>query len=174
MTTKKSIMILIGLLVIMAWLLGSVTQAVAETKKWRLVGYFPKAEFVPVGDVEGHFLGIFEFRGLEFIDGEVAIVSGVAYGDFIKGVGPVTNYVKAVYEDGSTVVSMNRFKSLIAPDMKTGLYEDGKGEIIMGTGRFAGIKGSLSWTGKRLAPFSKEARGEFFSEGTMTYTLPSK
>jgi hypothetical protein len=174
MNTKKSIWILIGILVITAWLLGSVTQSVAETKKWRLVGYFPKAEFVPVGDVEGHFLGIFEFRGLEFIEGEVAVVSGVAYGDFMKGVGPVTNYVKAVYEDGSTVVSTNRFKSTLAPDMKTGLYEDGKGEFIMGTGRFAGIKGSLSFTGRRIAPFSKEARGEFFTEGTMTYTLPSK
>ncbi|HMK51462.1 MAG TPA: hypothetical protein VK551_03060 [Thermodesulfobacteriota bacterium] len=174
MNTKKSIMIFIGLLIIMAWLLGSVTQAVAETKKMRYVAYFPKAEFTPVGDVEGHYLGTFEFRGLAFVDGEVAIGSGIAYGDFMKGVGPVTSYVKYVFEDGSTMQTINKFKATIAPDGKTGLYEDGKGEFTMGTGRFAGIKGTLSWTGKRLAGFSKETRGEFFTEGTMTYTLPPK
>ena len=61
MTIKKSVMIFIGLLVIIVWLLGSFTEAVGEIKKWRYVGYFPKAEFQPVGDVEGHYLGIFEF-----------------------------------------------------------------------------------------------------------------
>jgi hypothetical protein len=166
--------ILILILIIAAWLLGSVTQAGAETKKWRYVGYFQKAEIQPVGDVEGHYLAIFEFRGLAFVDGEVAIASGVAYGDFMKHVGPVTNYVKYVFEDGSTMESMNRFKAMIAPDMKTGLWEDGKGEFTKGTGRFAGIKGSLSWTGKRLTGFSKETKGEHFCDGTMTYTLPPK
>lgn len=167
-------LILILILVIAAFLLGSVTQTVAETKKWRYVGYFPKAEILPVGDVEGHYLAIFEFRGLAFVDGEVAIVSGVAYGDFVKGIGPVTNYVKYVFEDGSIMETMNRFKATIASDMKTGLWEDGKGEFTKGTGRFAGIKGSLSWTGKRLTGFTKETKGEHFCDGTMTYTLPPK
>ena len=174
MNAKKSIMIFIGLLVIMAWLLGSVTQAVAEAKKWRYVGYFPKVEILPVGDVEGHYVAIFESRGLAFVDGEAAIASGVAYGDFMKGAGLVTNYFNFVFEDGSTMESINRFKATIAPDMKTGLYEDGKGEFIMGTGRFIGIKGSLSWAGKRLTGFTKETKGEFFIDGTMTYTVPSK
>jgi hypothetical protein len=174
MPTRKSVMIFIGILLIGGFLLGFVTQTVAETKKWRYVGYFQKAEIQPVGDVEGHYLAIFEFRGLAFVDGEVAIASGVAYGDFVKGIGPVTNYVKYVFEDGSTMQSINRFKATIAPDMKTGLWEDGKGEFTMGTGRFAGIKGNLSWQGKRLTGFTKEAKGEHFCDGTMTYTLPSK
>ncbi len=169
---KKWILILI--LVIAAWLLGSVTQVGAETKKWRYVGYFPKAEILPVGDVEGHYLAMFEFRGLAFVDGEVAILSGVAYGDFVKGIGPVTNYVKYVFDDGSTIEAINRFKATIASDMKTGLWEDGKGEFTKGTGRFAGIKGSLSWTGKRLTGITKEAKGEHFCDGTMVYTLPPK
>jgi len=166
--------ILILILVIAVCLLGSATQVGAETKKWRYVGYFPKAEILPVGDVEGHYLAMFEFRGLAFVDGEVAILSGVAYGDFVKGIGPVTNYVKYVFDDGSTIEAINRFKATIASDMKTGLWEDGKGEFTKGTGRFAGIKGSLSWTGKRLTGFTKEAKGEHFCDGTMTYTLPPK
>lgn len=165
---------LILILVISALLLGAVTLAGAETKKWRYVGYFPKAEILPVGDIEGHYLAMFEFRGLAFVDGEVAILSGVAYGDFMKGIGPVTNYVKYVFDDGSTMEAINRFKATIASDMKTGLWEDGKGEFTKGTGRFAGIKGSLSWTGKRLTGFTKEAKGEHFCDGTMTYTLPPK
>ena len=69
---------------------------------------------------------------------------------------------------------MNRFKATIAADVKTGLWEDGKGEFTKGTGRFAGIKGSLSWTGKQLTGFTKETKGEHFCDGTMTYTLPSE
>ena len=177
MNTKKSIIISISILVITAWLLGSVTQSVAETKKYRSAAQFSKAEYMPIGDIEGHFFAMFEFRGVVFIDGEVAVITGWAFGDFIKGVGPVLNYYKLVYEDGSTQVLKSKFTSKIAPDGKTGVYEDGKGEFIMGTGRFAGIKGTDSYIGKRIMPISpglKEARGDFVIEGTQTYTLPSK
>jgi hypothetical protein len=169
--------ILILILIIAAWLLGSFTEAVAETKKYRSVAQFSKAEYMPIGDIEGHIFAMFEFRGLVFIDGEVAVFTGWAQGDFIKGVGLVQNYYKLVYEDGSTQVLKSKFTSKIAPDGKTGLYEDGKGEFIMGTGRFAGIKGTDSYTGKRIMPISpglKEARGDFIIEGIQTYTLLPK
>ncbi len=177
MNTKKSIIISISILVIMAWLLGSVTQAVAETKKYRSVAQFSKAEYMPVGDVEGHILAIFEWRGLVFVDGEVGVCVGWTQVDLIKGVGPAQGYYKVTYEDGSTTVTKYQFAAKIASDGKTGLYENGKGEFIMGTGRFAGIKGTDSYTGKRIMPISpglKEARGDFIIDGTMTYTLPSK
>ena len=177
MITKKFIWIFIGILVIMAWLLGSVTQTLAETKKYRLVAQFSKVEFMPVGDVEGHFLGVLEFRGLVFVDGEVGVCVGWTQVDLIKGIGPAQGYYKVTYEDGSTTTTKHHFTAKIAPDGKTGLYEDGKGEFMMGTGRFAGIKGTDSYTGKRFLPISaglKEARGDFICEGTMTYTLPSK
>jgi hypothetical protein len=169
--------ILILILIIAAWLLGSVTQAVAETKKYRSVAQFSKAEYMPIGDIEGHIFAMFEFRGLVFIDGEVAVFTGWAQGDFIKGVGLVQNYYKLVFEDGSTQVLKSKFTSKLAPDGKTGVYEDGKGEFIMGTGRFAGIKGTDSYTGKRIMPISpglKEARGDFIIDGIQTYTLPPK
>src|SRR4030042_624523 len=149
---KKWILILI--LVNAAWLLGSVTQGAAETKKYRSVAQFSKAEYMPIGDMEGHIFYMFEFRGLVFIDGEVAVITGWAFGDFIKGVGPVQNYYKIVFEDGSTQVLKSKFINKWGPDGKTSLYEDGKGEFIMGTGRFAGIKGTDSYTGKRITPIS--------------------
>ena len=167
----------IGILVIAAWLLGSVTQTGAEDMKYRIVGQFAKAEILPVGDVEGHIFGMFEVRGLNFTNGEVAIYSGWAMCDLIKGKGPCQGYYMNTYGDGSTTVSKNQFIGTLAPDGKTGLYEDGKGEYIKGTGRFEGIKGSMSFTGKRITPISpglKETRGDFIVEGTATYTLPRK
>ncbi len=177
MTTRKSMMIFIGILLIGGFLLGSVTQSLAETKKYRLVAQFSKAEYLPVGDVEGHILAIFELRGLVFVDGEVGVYVGWTQVDLIKGIGPAQGYHKITYEDGSTTTTKFQFAAKIAPDGKTGLYEDGKGQFIMGTGRFAGIKGGDSFTGKRFLPISaglKEARGDFIVDGTMTYTLPSK
>jgi hypothetical protein len=169
--------ILILILIIAAWLLGSFTEVVAETKKFRFVGQHTKMELMPVGDVEGHFLLISEFRGLDFTDSDVTACIGWAQCDVVKGAGLCQNYFKEVYGDGSTTVFKSQFKITIASDGKTGLYEDGKGEFIMGTGRFAGIKGSIYYNGKRITPISpglKESKGDFFTEGTMTYTLPPK
>jgi len=167
----------ISTLLVTVCLIGFVTEVGAETRKFRTVGQFSRVEVMPVGDVEGHLLGIFEFRGLAFIDGDVAVLTGWTQCDVIKGTGSCQNYVKQVYEDGSTIVFKGQFDARIAPDGKTGLYENGKGEYIMGTGRFTGIKGTLSYTGKRITPISpglKETRGDFITEGTGTYTLPSK
>jgi hypothetical protein len=168
---------LIGILVIAGWLLGSVTQTLAETKKFRVVGQFSRVEYMPVGDVEGHIFLLTEVRGLNFINGEVAIYSGWVTCDLMKGKGPCQGYYINTYEDGSTNVNKSQFIATIAPDGKTGLYEDGKGEYIKGTGRFEGIKGSMSFKGKRITPISpglKETKGDFFVDGTMTYTLPPK
>jgi hypothetical protein len=177
MAKKKSIWILIGMVVIMAWLLGSVIQAVAETKEVRTVFQFSKLEFMPVGDVEGHIFYIAEVRGLAFVDGEVAVYVGWAQGEGIKGIGPVYGYSKYIYQDGSTIVIKVQATVRVAPDGKTSLHEDGKGEITMGTGRFEGIKGSISYTGKRftaISPGLKETRGDMIFEEIWTYTLPCK
>ena len=176
MITKKFIWIFIGILVIMAWLLGSVSQAVAESKQFRNVGQFSKMEMIQAGDVEGHLLLIWEWRGLQFSDGEVAVLSGWGTCDIIKGNGPCEGYYLAKYEDGSTVVSRTKFITTTSPDGKSAAYE-GTGEYTGGTGRFAGIKGSLSMKAKRITPISpglKETRGDVVADGTATYTLPSK
>ena len=165
------------ILIIIGWLAGSVTQAVAEAKQFRIVSQISKAEYLPVGDIEGHVLSMAEARGLVFLDGEVGVYTGWAQGDFIKGVGPNKVYYKLIYEDGSTMIVKTQYTSRISPDGKTHFYEDGKGEFIMGTGRFAGIKGSISSKGKHITPISpglKETRGDMIVEGTMTYTLPSQ
>ncbi len=175
MMIKKIILIFIGILVTIAWLLGAVTQVVAaETREFRNVGQFSKMEMIQVGDVEGHALLIWELRGTSFMWGEVAIMTGWGTCDLIKGVGPCEGYYLSKFEDGSTTVTKTPFISKISPDGKTAWYE-GNGEYIGGTGRFSGIKGSVSFKGKRITPVSpglKETRGDIVAEGIATYTLP--
>ena len=177
MATRKCTWILIGMVVIMTWLLGSVIQAGAETKEIRIVSQFSRMDILPVGVVEGHIFYTAEVRGLVLVDGEVAVYVGWAKGEILKGIGPYDGYVKHIHQDGSTIVYKFQADVKIAPDGKTSLHEDCKGEITMGTGRFEGIKGSVSYSGKRLTAISpglKETRGDMIFEGTMTYTLPSK
>ena len=177
MTTKKLTWVLFCILVFSAWVLGSGTQAFAETKQFRLVFQVSKADVLPVGDTAEHNLSQVEARGLMFVDGEVAVYTSWSQGDIIKGTGEVRGYAKEVYQDGSTTIRKTQFKTTIAPDGKSVLLEDGKSEFIMGTGRFDGIKGGLTFKGRAFTPISiglKETRGDMVYEGTMTYTLPSK
>jgi hypothetical protein len=68
--SKKTIVkwCLIGSLLIMAWVLMSAKQAEAKTMKFRNVGHVVKAEMFEVGDVEGHYIGAYERKGLAFHD----------------------------------------------------------------------------------------------------------
>jgi len=176
MEKKKIIFAVISIFLISIWLFPS--QAGAETRKYKIVMYFTKVEMAPIPAIEGQGYFLMEFRGLTFWeDGEISTYSGAAIGESYKGKGPVQNCVTHTFADGSTIVSKNKFISISAPDGKTGLYEDITGEIVKGTGRFEGIKGTITAKGKRVAPVSpglKEMRGDAVVEGLMTFTLPSK
>ena len=58
MATSKSMWVLFGILVISAWVLGSAIQAGAETMNYKFYTWVIKGENVPVGDVEGHTVGL--------------------------------------------------------------------------------------------------------------------
>ena len=53
MTTKKSMWVLFGLLIISAWVLALAIQAGAETMKCRTAWISTKHETIPVGNEEG-------------------------------------------------------------------------------------------------------------------------
>lgn len=178
-TRKMSIKIwgLIGILVIAAWLFGSVTQSLAETKtmNYRLSAYIVHFEVLPVGDVEGHIVSTFSRKGLAFLDtGEVATFTSWGTYDAIKGKGTFEYYSMLTFEDGSTTVAKGRGMGEPGPKGLT-VYK-GTAEYTKGTGRFEGIKGSLSFTGRLLTPYSKEkgTLGDAYFDFTSTYTLPPK
>jgi hypothetical protein len=173
MGTKKSMWVFIGILVISVWVLGSAIQAGAETLKGRLAMTVTKDESIPVNDEEGHVLGVQIQEGLTFFEnGEIAKIRNYNVYDLIPGKGSQSiNYNIWTFEDGSTVV--NRAQRLMVPDKSGNLSTKVTSELIKGTGRFQGIKGTGSATGKAF-PASKGEAGRQFVDFTWTYTLPAK
>ncbi len=144
MATKKSMWVLFGIIVISAWVFGSVIQAGAETMKCRTATTATKEERIAVSDQEGHFLGLRILQGLAFFEnGEIAKLTVHVMYDSIprKGVQVISYYI-FTYEDGSTVVT--RDQPLISGTGSANVT----GELIKGTGRFEGIKGTTSGTGR--------------------------
>ena len=142
MATKKSMWVLFGILVISIWVLGPVIQAGAETMNFKAYSYVVKAEEVVIGDVEGHSLNLQTRRAFcLFENGEVATSMLFVMGDYIKGLGSNTSYGTITFLDGSTIMT-KRQMTITASE---GASDSGglKGEIIKGTGRFEGIKGTI-------------------------------
>ena len=173
MATKKSMMVLLGVLVISSFVLGSSIQAGAETLKFKIYGYETKGESVPVDDVEGHILIVSTRRAFCILEnGEVATQSTVMFSDFIKQSGLTISYQTITFADGSTIITKTQGSvgGTVAGLSTTG----GTREIIKGTGRFEGIKG----TGTGASKFSPIEKGEVtpksIGELILTYTLPPK
>ncbi|MCX5804550.1 MAG: hypothetical protein NT010_00570 [Proteobacteria bacterium] len=142
-------------------------------KNYLVMGQVANVDMIPVGDVEGYSLAIFERRDLGQVDNEVAVVTSWVQGDLIKGSGPMRGYTRYVHEDTSTIISKTQYTSMWSSELKTGLYEESKREFVMDTDRFTGIKGGSFWKGKQVTPISKETRSDWIVQGTMTYTLLS-
>ena len=174
MDTRKSILLLFGILMISAWVLGSAIQVGAETMNYKFYTWVIKRESVPVGDVEGHTVGLV-VRGAFYVfeNGEIATINHVATNDLVKGSGSFMQYVTINFGDGSTIIiksqGMHTGTSVAAPT--SGEWTS---EIVKGTGRFEGIKGTQTAKAKYLSVEKEEAGPKGFGEGSINYTLPSK
>jgi hypothetical protein len=170
------IWVVVPILVITAWLLGSVSHGRAETMKCRSSGNVVKMEVIPIPDVEGHAIGVIKRDGLAFFEGgEVATFNALATFDAIGGKGAqAQGYILFTFVDGSSIITT--FRQPMEPDPGGKFTWDSKftGEILKGTGRFLGIKGSLSGTGKQFKPEKGELTGKSFNDWTLTCTLPGK
>ncbi len=168
MATKKSIWVLFSILLILFLVLGSAIQARAETMNYKFYTYAITGESVPVADVEGHSVELFT-RGAFYVfeNGEVATINHVGTGDFIKGFGSFMQYVNIKFQDGSAIIIKSR-------GVFGGAAGQWESEIIKGTGRFEGIKGTQSAKSKFLPVEKGEAGPKGYGEGTITYTLPKK
>jgi hypothetical protein len=168
MATPKSLWVRIGLLAISVWVLGAALPAGAEELHYKFYTWMIKNESVPVADVEGHSVALGS-RGAFYVfdNGDVATMKHVYTADFIKGAGPFMQYVTITFPDGATIT----WKS----QGKVGAGAGGwTSEILKGTGRFEGIKGTQSGAAKYLPLEPGEAGPKGYGEGTITYTLPPK
>lgn len=168
MVSRKSMWGFIILLVFWTCLIGIFTPVSAETLKFKVYGYPINRQSVPTGGEEGHSLVLLtsgEF--LVFDNGEVATSIYVVSGDFNKGAGPYINYKTIKFTDGSTIFV--KTEGMLAPS-----GSKSTSEIIRGTGRFEGAKGSMSIKAKYLPVEKGEIGAKGIGEGTLTYTLLAK
>jgi len=174
MATKKFAWVLFGILVISTWVLGSANQATAETLNFKYYSYGIKQENYPIGDEEGHTLIFNVRRGFwVFENGEVATGNQIVQNEEIKGGASILTYITLTFTDGSTIIikGQGTVGGIALRATASGAF---KNEIIKGTGRFEGIKGTSSSKSKLIPPEAGEISPKSFGEGSITYTLPSK
>ena len=175
MATKKSTWVVIGFFIIAAWLLGFIIEAQAETMKCRVARLVTKEETMPVSDEEGHSLAMRITEGLAFLEnGDIANFKSQAISDQRTGIGKGAqsiSYIFFTFEDESSIISRIEYRTIADPSGK--ISTKTTGEIIKGTSRFGGIKGTYSSTGKMFPRIKGEAE-KYSMDVTLTYTLPPK
>ena len=173
MATRKSILFLFAILLIAVWVLGSAIQAGAETMNYKFYVWMNKREAVSVDDVEGHIVTLAQRGGFYVLEnGEIATIKRVSMNDLIKGAGSAVAYETVTFADGSTIV-LKRQSTLRGAEGEVTSSES-TSQILKGTGRFEGIKGTQRDKTKFLPADKGDAGSKQYGEGTITYTLPPK
>ena len=165
---------IISIVVIGICLLGSVPQATAETLKIKTFNHVTKMESVPISDVEGHVVSLSVREGVAvFENGDWAWQKIVQTTDGVKGNSTLESYSTFTFLDGATI--MIRSKGPVEANPQ-GVLTAAKlnSDIIGGTGRFQGIKGTMTNVVKLLPPEKGELGQKAVSEAVLTYTLPGK
>jgi hypothetical protein len=175
MSTSPSSLRVVGILGLAALLCAGVLASAQSkvTVRYKEVHYQLTESIFPVGDpADGHVQGVWVRRGLTILEtGEVATYSAAGDVDIVKGVGTISGHDTTSFDDGSTWST--RFEGQFSVGPKGTWIIPHKGEFIEGTGRFAGIKGTLTYTSRQIS--TKPDFAAFAeTEGTATYTVPSK
>jgi hypothetical protein len=168
--SKSKIALFTGL-IITVFLLTFFSNALAATMKFRTVMFHKNVQIIKVEDIEGHIMAVAELTGLASLDtGEVGVVTVSAFADYIKGTGIAQGYIRLTFEDGSTIDYKYQHTTEAQPDGKISLFKSRSVEITQGSGKYAGIQGEGSFTGKRIAPLGGGA--QLFLDTILTYNLP--
>jgi hypothetical protein len=168
---KKVFMLSVFAIVIAITIGFTSTDANAEDVEYQVIDYLVRVDFIPVPDVDKHAVGTYERRGVAiYKDGQTAAYHSKGTWDFIDSNGPFTGYATLTYKDGST--AMTRYSGNMTKEPEKLPRYTGKGEYIKGTGRYEGIKGTVSFTGEYITPYGKETKGDSIVINKASYTLP--
>ncbi len=175
MATKKSMWVPFGILMISAWVLGSAIQAGSEMLKLQDSNVVTTSQQFPIGNVEGASITFFVRDGL-FVseNGELGSTKTIVASQWIPGKSTLffLGHIMYICGDGSTIVgTLQPGSSSPDPEGKVGKIQKASGELTFGSGRFKGIKGSQSMTGRILKPGKGEISGKAYNEFILTYTL---
>jgi hypothetical protein len=145
----------------------------ADEMAYRIVGYLTKYDLKPVGDVEGHVTGEFVRRGLAFFTsgpakGEVGVYVNVGTIDTTSTKTTARGESTITLEDGSSFTVKNLTES--EPGHRG--VNTVKAEIAKGTGRFEGITGKGTGTGRVVTPFHGETKSDAYYDMVVSYMLP--
>ncbi len=156
------------------WLSGFASQATAETLNFKFLNHVTKAEILPIPDAERHVVSVYVREGVVvFESGELAWHKAVVINDLIKGAGTHDEYLTFTFLEGSIIVSRMKGPSeAVPPGASTRIKWDG--DITHGTGRFQGIKGTITNLWKVLPPEKGEPMGKVLVDGALVYALPGK
>lgn len=164
------------ILALLAFMLVIPTITKAESRNWRIYSYVTKAHVIPIGFAKAPANMIFERSGLaEFDDGEIASILMRGSGKLTPSGGSVEGFVQYTFEDTATFVV--KWQANVTKEKEKELNTfTGNGTYVIGTGRFDGIQGDVSFTGRYVTPYSKEkgTHGDMIVDVKSNYTLPSK
>ena len=148
----------------------------AESQKVRLYNYVTEMHVMPIGFAKAPANVIAERRGVaEYENGEVATYLMRGGGKVTPKGGTMEGFSQYTFNDKSTYVVKWKAQ-LIKEEGQQLMKVSGKGTYVSGTGRFEGIQGDVTFTGKYVTPYDKEKGmlGDLIVDVMSDYTLPSK
>jgi len=172
MSTRKQMNISSVVLAISAFILCHSTFAVAESMNYKFNTQMVRVDMVEDGEVDGHVVYLI-YEDIIFESGETATIKAPATSAHINGTGPFILTVNLIFADGS-MITKKRQGSIRTTTEGTAALCDWTSEILNGSGRFKGIKGSQKAKATYLTVEKGEIEREMHGEGTINYTLPPK
>lgn len=169
MGSKKSLCLWVGLFVILVWIWGFASPALSETLNCK--SEMKMGQRIMDEVTSGYFIGVNTREGSANCDnGEMAHLKAFATWDVMQPKeGFAQGYIIFTFKDNSKIITKFKYRQIPDPGGEAEWIYEGTPEIIKGTLRFEGIKGSTSFKSKQLPPDSKTA-----GEWIINYTLPPK
>ncbi len=135
---------------------GSFPARADTTLKFRAVAYISDVKLIKVQDDEKHVMGVYEHQGVVlFEDGKAAAFLDRGGFDMYEPNGSHFGYSRITFTDGSIIDFKYEGEEYIKPGEELPSVK-GQGTFISGTGRFKGIKGTLTYGGGYVTPFDEE------------------
>ena len=163
---KKFLVLLLPVLVFVV-----PARADSITEKFRIINHVTRFETMNPEDEKGHVIGILTRSGLAlFEDGQIGNQSAMIVFDMVSGKsGSFETYTTITLEDGSGWIAKTNGKMSRTPDGKRLLTKQA-GEIVRGTGKYEGIKGTIAFEGVGYGP-TEVGKGDWVGDCTITYTI---
>lgn len=156
---RKAALIALAALVL---LVGAAPSPAAQKMTWKEVSHLTLVHKIPVADAEDHLLGVYEHRGVVLFPGgqQGAYVSQGRFDVYDREGGERKHdgYGKISFSDGSTIYFSCQGEETFKDGSKLP-WVSGRGTFMKGTGRYKGIKGSLTYEGGYVTGLNDDDTG---------------